>query len=166
MTSDVLPCAAVRDSDLDTALKVVLSAAEGIVHDFPLKDDPERSPLEGTLSPVGFLRRLLIGRERRAPASFSYASTRQLFQVRLVGGAADAVDGEEGKGTYVQQDDGGAVDQTEVAHHGWIDFARLRTAWKTDGVRQGLCVARHDRGVRRFYAAMTTLGASSCATRS
>jgi hypothetical protein len=41
MTSDVRPCTAVRDSDLDTALKVVLSAAEGIVHDFPLKDDPE-----------------------------------------------------------------------------------------------------------------------------
>jgi len=61
MTSDVRPYTAARDSDLDMALKVVLRAAEGIVHDFPLKDDPERSPLEGRLSPGGFLRRLLIG---------------------------------------------------------------------------------------------------------
>jgi hypothetical protein len=76
MTSDVRPCTAVRDSDLDTALKVVLSAAEGIVHDFPLKDDPEWSPLEGKLSSGGILRRLLIGRERRAPAYSSYGYRR------------------------------------------------------------------------------------------
>jgi len=82
MTSDVRPCTAVRDSDLDTALKVVPSAAEGIVYDFPLEDDPERSPLEGTLSHGGLVRRLLIiGRERRAPACSSYACAASMLTI-------------------------------------------------------------------------------------
>jgi len=80
MTSNVRPCTAVRDSDLDTALKVVPSAAEGIVYDFPLEVDPERSPLEGTLSHGGLVRRLLIiGRE---PEGRTVLPTRQLVLVR------------------------------------------------------------------------------------